>query len=746
LNLPSRGSLSALLAVASWIVLTGVGFGCFGSGPSPDPSPERSPESASDSLRDWEWRHYLGSPGRSHASPLAQIDRDNVSRLEVAWRYDSGAPESAFSEIQCNPIVVDGVLFATSARAHVFALDAATGRPLWRFDPFEHGSDALARVRGVVHWGGPEGDRIFSAAGRDVWALDAETGRPIESFGAGGRIDLRQGLAHGRESAFVSATTPGVIYRDLLILGTRVSEDYGAAPGDVRAYDVETGALRWSFHTIPYPGEPGAETWPEGAFESHGGANSWSGLSLDVERGLVFVPTGSATPDFWGGERPGNNLYANSLIALDAATGERRWHFQFVHHDLWDRDLPMPPNLVTIERDGRQIDAVAQGTKSGHVFVFDRVTGEPVFPIEERPVHPGIMEGEWVSPTQPFPTAPPPFTRQGFDLEMIDERGKGFREAQIARLAGARMGENFIPPSLEGSIMFPGFDGGGEWGGASWDAETGLLYVNANEVAGLLALMERPKGFNPRTLYLEKCAVCHGPELEGTGVGPRLRDVGDRRTVVEIYTAIVLGGGRMPSFAEIPLPIIARLTAYLTNPDDPSAALAALEAGPGSSAPYVTKGYVYLRDEQGVPINRPPFGTLSAIDLARGEIRWQVPLGEYPHLVEQGRRGTGTENYGGAVVTGGGLLFIAATADEKIRAFDKRTGEVLWEAQLPAAGYATPATYSVDGRQFVVIAAGGGKLGTKSGSEYVAFALPEEIEPAEDVSGVERTAESRMDE
>jgi quinoprotein glucose dehydrogenase len=695
-------------------------------------APEPAVDEAHAPTADWEWQHYLGDPGRTHSSPLAQINRSNVDQLEIAWTYDTladgDASDDAMAEIQCNPIVIDGVLYATTARGQVFALDAAGGRELWRFDPSLHGSEVQTRSRGVMHWRSQDGSRIVAFAGRDVWSIDARTGRPIESFGKAGRIDLRDGLGPGRENSFVTVTTPGVIHGDKLILGSKVREEAGSAPGDVRAFDLHTGEVRWTFHTIPHDGEFGAETWPAGAWRTHGGANSWAGLTLDSERGLVFVPTGSATPDFWGGERHGDNLFANSLIALDVETGERRWHFQMVHHDLWDRDLPAPPTLVTLEREGHSVDAVAQTTKSGHVFLFERETGEPIFPIEERPVQPGLIEGEWVSPTQPIPTAPPPFTRQGFRIDMIDDRAAGFRETQVARLAGMRMGENFIPPSLEGSIMFPGYDGGAEWGGAAWDAETGLLYVNANEVGAMNRIMERPKGYNPRAVYADKCGTCHGADLAGTGVGPSLLGLAERLTTVEIYTVIALGRGRMPSFADIPLPVIERLTAYLETPEDPSAALAALDARPGSSSRYVSAGYLYLRDDAGVPINTPPWGTLSAIDLARGEIRWQIPLGEYPHLAAQGLRNTGTENYGGPVVTAGGLLFIAATADEKIRAFDKQTGELLWQAELPASGFATPATYSVNGRQYLTIAAGGSKLRTKPGSKYVTFALPPDAE------------------
>jgi len=703
--------------LALGIAAIAVGLACVRSGPDREASP---------AAESWEWRHYLGDPGRSHYSPLSQIDRGNVDRLEVAWTYDTGPLEASLSQIQCNPIVVDGVLYGTTPRSHVFALDAATGRELWRFDPTAHGSAAQGHNRGVVHWDAPTGPRIMAASGQDLWALDARSGRPVVEFGQQGRVDLRGRLAHGTQAGVISPT-PGAIYQDLLILGTKVGESEGAAPGDIRAFDLNTGEVRWTFHTIPYDGELGSETWPEGAWRTHGGANSWAGVTLDAERGIVFLPTGSATPDFWGGDRPGDNLFANSLLALDAATGERIWHFQIVHHDLWDRDLPAPPNLVEFERNGRRVEAVAQPTKSGHLFVFDRETGEPIYGVEERPVHPSIYPEEWVSPTQPYPLAPPPFTRQAFDLEGLDDdsRAEGFRDEQRKRLEGARLGANFVPPSLEGSVMYPGFDGGAEWGGAAFDPTTGLLYVNANEVGAMLRLMKRPEGVNPRSVYVEKCAVCHGPDLEGTGVGPPLFDIGERRTHVELLTTIALGGGRMPSFRDMPLPIMERLATYIADPLDEKKALAALDARPGSDSPYVSASYVYLRDEQGVPINAPPFGTLTAIDLPAGELRWQVPLGDYPHLAEKGIVGAGTENYGGPVVTGGGLLFIAASADETLRAFDKRTGEVVWETPLPASGFATPATYSVEGRQFVVVAAGGGKLGMRSGSTYIAYALPE---------------------
>ncbi|MBW2271110.1 MAG: pyrroloquinoline quinone-dependent dehydrogenase [Deltaproteobacteria bacterium] len=667
---------------------------------------------------DRDWSHYLGDPARTHYSPLRQIDRDNVQRLEVAWTHDTG-DATARSELQCNPLIVAGVIYATSPSLRVFALDATSGAEIWSFDPFETVEGGQGRNRGLSWWADGDDRRILVTAGPWLLALDARSGTPVESFGEHGRIDLREGLDTQTNDSFVSATTPGAIWRDLYIIGTRVSEDAGAAPGHVRAYDVRTGERRWIFHTIPHPGEPGHETWPEAAWQHAGGANAWSGISIDEERGLAYFGTGSATPDFYGAARIGDDLYANSLVALDAATGERRWHFQFVHHDLWDRDVPAPPNLVTIERAGRRVDAVAQVTKSGHVFVFDRESGEPLFPIEERPAPSSAVPGEVTAPTQPVPLAPPPFTRQRFTREGVTQRTPEARASVLARVEGMRTGA-WEPPGLDGAILYPGYDGGAAWGGAGWDPQSGRLFVNANEVGSFLRLLRLEGPVDGRALYLEKCGLCHAPDRRGTETGPTLIGVMERRTPHEVYATVMAGAGRMPGFPGMPMPEIAAILAHITDPEAPPA-----EAAADGGVRYVSAGYQDVTDPDGFPGNAPPWGTLSAIDLARGEISWQVPLGGYAALIEQGLTKTGAQNYGGPLVTAGGVLFIAATPDETLRAFDVRNGDILWEAPLPYSGFATPATYQVRGRQYIVIAAGGGKLRRPAGASYVAFALPD---------------------
>jgi quinoprotein glucose dehydrogenase len=683
-----------------------------------------------------EWRSYLADAASSQHSTLDQIHRGNVGRLEVAWTYDAGgAAADGTSQIQCNPLVVKGVLYGTAPDLRLFALDAATGEELWSFTPDATvGRELPNPNRGVVYWEVGDDARILFTAGHGLFAVDARSGRPVADFGAGGRVDLREGLGERAVgSASVAATTPGTLFGDLLILGSRVSEFSGALPGTVRAYDVRSGALRWAFHTIPRPEEFGHDSWPPDAWQRAGGANSWAGISVDSERGLAFVPTGSAAFDFYGGDRAGDNLFANSLIALDAATGERRWHQQIVRHDVWDRDLPAPPNLVEFAQGGVLRSAVAQVTKSGHVFVFDRESGESLHPIEQVAVPRSGVPGERLAETQPLPTRPPPFTRQRLDADGVTDRTPAARAAVLARLASLRNGGPFEPPSVAGTVVMPGTDGGAEWGGAAWDPDAGLLYVNANEVPTLLQLTPVPDDLDPtRSLrggYLMLCAGCHGADGRGDGVSiPAIAKFSQRLGLLDAYRVVRDGRGRMPPFGWLAWYEIAALLWFAeTAAPVPEHATAAPEISdaPLSGRRYLHSGYQRLLDPDGFPASRAPWGSLTAIDLSRGEIAWRVALGDYPRALRAGLAGLGAENYGGPVVTAGGLLFIAATPDSSMRAFDKMTGELLWQAGLPAAGFATPSTYEAGGRQFLVIAAGGGKLGQSSHSRYVAFALPE---------------------
>lgn len=682
------------------------------------------------------WEVYGGDHGSSQYSALGQINRDNVDQLEVAWTHHTGdADKGDGSQIQTSPIVVDSVLYAVSAGLKAIALNAATGERFWTFDPWTEELDPEDQGvnRGVATWSDGEERRIFHSAAHRLYALDADTGRPIREFGEGGWVDLRAGLGRDPAELWGTATTPGVVYEDLLIQGTRVSESAGAAPGDIRAYDVRTGEVRWAFHTIPKPGEFGHETWPENARERFGAANSWAGLALDAERGIVYAPTGSAAFDYYGGDRPGKNLFANSVLALDAETGERIWHFQTVHHDIFDRDLPAPPNLVTVECEGRLVDAIAQVTKTGLVFLFDRETGKPLFPVEERPVPASTLKGEAAWPTQPFPTKPPPFMRQSFTEDLITQRTPEAHAAVRAEFEDLRTGGVFNPPSEEGSIFFPGLDGGAEWGGAAIDPERGILYVNANEMPWIVAMSEvedmQPEGpASGREVYLTYCAACHGSDLQGDNDRyPSLVDLADRSTATEVKQVLERGRGFMPSFTMLSEEEKEAVAAFLLKLEADEVDLADRRTSDESvpESPYQVSRFTRFFDPDGYPAITPPWGTLNAIDLNRGEILWQVPVGEFDELTARGLSQTGTENYGGPIATAGGLLFIGATQDERFRAFDKETGEVLWTTDLPYGGYATPITYEIDGRQYVVIAAGGGKMGTPSGDAYIAFALPE---------------------
>ncbi len=696
------------------------------------------------SAADSNWGTYLGDKASSHYSTLKQITPRNVAKLEVAWTFRAGGMDTNNrSQIQCNPLVIDGVLFGTTPDLQLFALDAATGRELWRFNPASVKGITKGGVnRGLVHWGSGSDRRILYGNDRFLHAIDAATGHRIPSFGDGGSIDLKRDLGRDVTGLSLQSTTPGVLFGDLLIMGMRLGEGPApAAPGHIRAYDVRTGKLAWRFNSIPHPGEPGYETWPPNAYQYIGGVNVWTGFALDEKRGLVFCPTGSAAFDFWGGNRIGQNLFANCLIALDAKTGRRVWHQQLVHHDLWDRDLPAPPNLLTVTHGGKKIDAVAQVTKSGHVFVFNRETGEPLFPIREVPVPMSDLQGESAWPTQPIPTKPAPFSRQLFTYDEITDISPESHRQVLERFAKIRPHTPFLPPSREGTIIFPGFDGGAEWGGAATDPE-GVLYVNGNEMPWVMTMVEtKSKGGEPLTtgeaIFTQICAACHGLDRMGNKAQnvPPLSGVEQRLKKQDVLALLKTGKGVMPAFDFLTENQRHLVVDYLLGsaPSPASAPAVASNAGRKEelggvdvlgTIPYTMTGYHRWLDTNGYPAIKPPWGTLNAIDLNTGEYRWRVTLGEWPELAAKGVPPTGTENYGGPVVTAGGLVFIAASRDEHIRAFDRKTGKELWRAKLPAAGYATPATYSVNGRQFVVIACGGGKIGTKSGDAYVAFALP----------------------
>jgi len=589
-----------------------------------------------------EWRYYGGEPGMTRYSPLDRINRSNVQKLRIAWTFSSGEKiDRSRTTIECTPIVADGVLYLTTPHFKVAALDAATGELIWKFDPFEGSSEDKPRGvnRGVSYWESGKEKRILFGAGSKLMALNAKTGKLISDFGEGGAVDLTKGLGRDISGMSYAMTSPGAIFKDLIILGTSCDEGpEPSAPGYVRAFDVRTGKMAWIFHTIPYPGELGHETWEGDSWKTVGGANDWGGMSLDTKRGWVFLGLGSATFDYYGGQRLGQNLFANCVVALEAATGKRIWHYQVVHHDLWDRDLPCPPSLVTVNQSGRMIDAVAQTTKFGRVFLLDRETGKPLFPMEESPVPPSDMPGDRAWPTQPVPVKPPPYSRQSFTEDDITNISPEAHAYVLEMFKKARGGHSWLPINEQPTIVFPGLDGGTNWGGGSVDPATGWLYINSENEPWILSVKA---------------------------------------------------------------------------------------AKPGAGYPFTFGQFKRFEDHEGYPAIKPPWGQLTAIDLNKGEIAWQVTLGEHKALTARGVPQTGTLNIGGSVVTAGGLVFIGATQDEMFRAFDKTTGKVLWEAQLPAGGYASPCTYEVKGKQYVVIAAGGGgKPRTRSGDAYVAFALP----------------------
>ncbi len=745
---------SALLFIVSWVVLV--------SATSCNHSDEQYKN----------WGVYGGNSENIKYSSLKGINTGNVKNLKVAWVYSSGQTSATnTTDMKTNAIVVNGVLYGLNPQLKLFALDAATGKEKWVYDPGtvpEKGKNigrgpfatSTKISRGVAFYRGSDDDQriLYTPGGGHVlYCINALTGKIIPSFGTNGMVDLHEGLEI--ENAYdlhISNTSPGIIYKDLIILGSRLSESAKSPPGHIRAYDVHTGKQRWIFHTIPHPGEPGYESWDNPkAYTYVGGANVWGGFSLDEERGMVFAGTGSATPDFYGGNRKGNNLYANSVLALDAVTGKLIWHYQLVHHDLWDWDIPTHPILATIKKDGKKIDVAVQVTKHGFIFMFDRVTGVPIHPINEVPVPSSELTGEWTSPTQPVPTFFKPFVRQAITEADLLKEGIPDSSYQdiLKRFRSYKTGNMWNPPSLQGTLQNPGWNGGTEWGGPSYDPTTGVMYVNANESPWVVRMTDVNKPDtstdNVRTnlqvgkaMFESQCSGCHGLDRRGGETNPALAanpslvgiekrsnmSAGVKFDEASFKSLMTTGRNNMPPFGHLAEEQKTAIASYVLNIKSKQNLRFSIsdreEMPPYFKSPYMMGGGKFLTKE-GYPGVKPPWGHLSAINLNTGEVLWKQAIGDYPELKAKGIH-AGSENFGSSAVTAGGVIFISATRDEKIRAFNKKTGELLWEADLPAAGIATPTVYEANGKQFVVIACGGGgKQRTKSGDKYVAFALPD---------------------
>jgi quinoprotein glucose dehydrogenase len=701
----------------------------------PDTSPDRTYQNRLNNHTDW--GIYRGHSSGIQYSELDQIHTGNVQSLKKVWEYHHGNPVGP--GMYANPIVIDGRLYFTTPEVNAVALDAATGEEVWVFRPDTYRNDERpfrGRNRGLTYWEDEKGDnkRILNFVKDRVYAIDALTGTLITSFGENGWIDLRKNLPQDPEQVDFEATTQGMVYKDMLIIGGRTPEGAPSTPGDVRGYNALTGEFKWIFHTIPQPGEFGYDTWEFEDDVSYGGTNPWGGLTVDEERGWVFFATGSPAPDFiYGGMRKGENLFANCVVALDASTGERIWHYQTLRHDIWDYDLPPAPILATVTRAGAARDIVVQLTKQGLTFVLDRETGEPVFPVVDLPVPASKVPGEEAWPTQPFPLKPPPLNRTTLREADLSNITPETREYVLEIFRQHETGPLYTPASMAGVITMPGHQGGAEWGGAAFDPATNVLFVNINEaptIHSLVPLDIDTASASPlargKALYNTSCTACHGVDKKGNPpLHPPLQNLqigGD-----SIKSVLRYGRGMMPAFAQFTDRQLDDLIVYLQhNGGDPKENPAKTGTSNSSQAPRYANVAPFFVDQDGYPAIAPPWGTLNAVDLDKGEILWKVPLGEYPELVAKGIRNTGAKSFGGPVVTAGNLVFIAGTPDEKIRAFDTFSGQVLWEYQLPAGGYATPSVYQVAGKQYLVITAGGGgKNGTPHGDSVIAFALPD---------------------
>lgn len=681
------------------------------------------------------WGTYKADEKSTSYSKFDQINVENVNKLQNAWTFqmnDVKQGESPMSS-QCNPIIVDGVMYANSGKQWVYAINAQTGKQIWAFNALDEG-EPTAASRGVTYWASGEDKRIIYSAGNYLLAINAKTGKLIPTFGNKGRINLNVGVRDDPKKISVTLTTPGSIFKDLIIIGSRLPDFYGAAPGYIRAYNCKTGKLVWTFHTIPHPGEKGYESWPKDAYKYAGGVNCWAGMSIDNKRGMVFLALGSPTFDYYGADRIGANLFGNCVLALDAATGKYKWHFQTVHHDLWDYDLPCPPNLVTIKKDGKDVDAVAQATKHGFIFVLDRVTGVPLFPIEERPVPASNLPGEVAFATQPFPTKPKAFVKQFMTEEDLTNYSPENHEAILKKFRSVRYEGLFTPPDLKGTLSLPATRGGINWGGAAFDPNTNYLYLRGHNLPEIQTIVDANKAFEARNnstfergrvTYQKHCATCHGAERKGIPpTFPSLIGLKDKKPEKEMLKKIQNGAGAMPGFKGV------------LTPAEENAIIAFLyeKQNTGIETPQTTKtgvnperfmntsAYQTWSDPSGNPAMKGPWATLSALNLSTGEYEWQIPIGNDEKLQEKGGPPTGLLARSGPMVTAGGLVFISGAADKKLWAFDKITGKMVWETALPGVNNANVCSYMVKGKQYVALSVGGTKE-NPSGS-IMTFALP----------------------
>ena len=666
------------------------------------------------------WPTFGHDASNNKFSELTDIDTTNVTQLKEVWRFEDSTEGGG---VYCNPVMLDNRVIGLMPSNKLVAVDAATGKQLWEFTP---DSSAISNwSKGITGYPGSP-DRIFLISGATLYAINAENGTVMKDFGKNGRVDFYEGLDvpdSMRARVPVSSNAPGVVYNDLFIVGCKVPDELPAIPGDIRAFNINTGKLEWVFHVIPKPGEFGAETWNPNARQRNGGANCWAGMALDEKRGVVFVPTASPSFDFYGADRPGQNLFANCLLALDAKTGKRLWHFQTTHHDLWDRDNGSPPNLVTIHRDGKEIDAVALVTKMGFLFLFDRETGESLYGVNEVAVDTvSTMPGEKPWPTQPIPVNPP-FARQGYQEKFFGRSSAWIKEEITKNKYKTGI---YQPPSMEGTILLPTMHGGANWGGASVNPETNRLFVNSTDMPLIFKLTDLKKiraanQLNPEILFRTYCSNCHGANKKGGSVGPDLTTRVKNYNNAKITNAILKGTPPMPSFAFLSQQQIAAIVAYVKD----TIAQTSFETAdiPQNNEPYGFNGYSFYLDPEGDPAIAPPFGTMTSIDLNTGDIVWQVPLGEDPKFKKKGIANSGMFNRGGGIATAGGLIFIGATGDNMLRAFDQNTGKVVWEYQLPGMASSIPSTYAVGNKQYVVVSVNGEQKNNFKGG-YISFALP----------------------